>query len=57
MTVKELANKRPELTDIEIEDNGGKDLSAYDLKTDKKYRQKLSEKLHDRHKYNTVATV
>lgn len=32
MTVKELANKRPELTDIEIEDNGGKDLSAYDMK-------------------------
>ena len=36
MTVKELANKRPELTDIEIEDNGGKDLSAYDLKVGRK---------------------
>lgn len=36
MTVKEMANKRPELTDIEIEDNGGKDLSAYDLKVGRK---------------------
>ena len=36
MTVKKLANKRPELTDIEIEDNGGKDLSAYDLKVGRK---------------------
>ncbi|MCI5545321.1 MAG: hypothetical protein MR368_07640 [Azospirillum sp.] len=36
MTVKEIANKRPELTDIEIEDNGGKDLSAYDMKVGRK---------------------
>ncbi len=36
MTVKEMANKRPELTDIEIEDNGGKDLSAYDMKVGRK---------------------
>ena len=36
MTVKELANKRGELTDIEIEGNGGKDLSAYDLKVGRK---------------------
>ena len=36
MTVKELANKRSELTDIEIEDNGGKDLSAYDMKVGRK---------------------
>lgn len=36
MTVKEMANKRPELTDIEIEDNGGRDLSAYDMKVGRK---------------------
>ena len=36
MTVKEIANKRLELTDIEIEDNGGKDLSAYDMKVGRK---------------------
>lgn len=36
MTVKEMSNKRPELTDIEIEDNGGKDLSAYDMKVGRK---------------------
>lgn len=36
MTVKELANKRPELTDIEIEDNEGRDLSAYDIKVGRK---------------------
>ena len=36
MTVKEMANKRPELTDIEIEDNGGRDLSAYDMKGGRK---------------------
>lgn len=36
MTVKELANKRPELTDIEIEDNEGRDLSAYDMKVGRK---------------------
>ena len=36
MTVKEIANKRPELTDIEIEDNGRKDLSAYDMKVGRK---------------------
>lgn len=32
MTVKEMANNRKELTDIEIDENGGRDLSAYDLK-------------------------
>ena len=36
MTVKEIANKRPELTDIEIEDNGERDLSAYDMKVGRK---------------------
>lgn len=36
MTVKEMANKRPELTDIEIEDNGGRELSAYDMKVGRK---------------------
>ncbi len=36
MTVKEMADNRKELTDIEIEDNGGKDLSAYDLKVGRK---------------------
>ena len=36
MPVKEMANKRPELTDIEIEDNGGRDLSAYDMKVGRK---------------------
>ena len=36
MTVKEMADNRKELTDIEIEDNGGKDLSAYDMKVGRK---------------------
>lgn len=36
ITVKELANKRPELTNIEIEDNEGRDLSAYDMKVGRK---------------------
>ena len=36
ITVKELAQVRKELTDIEIEKNGGKDLSAYDLKVGRK---------------------
>ena len=36
ITVKELAQGRSELTEIEIEDNGGKDLSAYDLKVGRK---------------------
>ena len=31
-----MANKRPELTEIEIEGNGGRDLAAYDLKVGKK---------------------
>ena len=36
ITVKELTQGRTELTDIEIEKNGGKDLSAYDLKVGRK---------------------
>ncbi len=36
ITVKEMANNRKELTDIEIENNNGKDLSAYDLKVGRK---------------------
>lgn len=36
MTVKEMADNRKELTDIEIEDNGGRDLSAYDMKVGRK---------------------
>lgn len=36
ITVKEMANKRLELTDIEIENNGGTDLAAYDLKVGRK---------------------
>lgn len=36
ITVKEMANNRKELTDIEIESNNGKDLAAYDLKVGRK---------------------
>lgn len=36
MTVKEMSDNRKELTDIEIEGNGGKDLAAYDLKVGRK---------------------
>ena len=36
ITVKELANKRMELTDFEIEGNNDKDLTAYDLKVGRK---------------------
>ncbi len=36
ITVKEMSDNRKELTDVEIEDNGGKDLSAYDLKVGRK---------------------
>ncbi len=36
ITVKEMANNRKELTDIEIENNNGRDLAAYDLKVGRK---------------------
>ena len=36
ITVKELANGSKDLTDIEIESNGGKELAAYDLKVGRK---------------------
>ena len=36
ITVKEMANKRLELTDIEIENNGGAYLAVYDLKVGRK---------------------
>ncbi len=36
MTVKEMADNRKELTDIEIDDNEGRDLSAYDMKVGRK---------------------
>lgn len=36
ITVKEMANNRHQLTDIEIEENGGRDLAAYDLRVGKK---------------------
>lgn len=31
-----MANKRLELTDVEVENNGGSDLAAYDLKVGRK---------------------
>lgn len=36
ITVKELANGRKDLTDVEIEGNNGKNLTAYDLKVGRK---------------------
>nr|DAE29414.1 MAG TPA: crystallin beta/gamma motif-containing protein [virus sp. ctd0M1] len=36
VTVKELANGNKDLTDIEIEENGGRELAAYDLKVGRK---------------------
>lgn len=36
ITVKKLENGNNDLTDIEIEENGGKELAAYDLKVGKK---------------------
>ncbi|MDO4184625.1 MAG: hypothetical protein Q4D11_05255 [Rhodospirillales bacterium] len=36
ITVKELANGNKDLTDIEIEENGGRELAAYDLKVGRK---------------------
>lgn len=36
LTIKEMADNRNELTDIEIEGNNGRDLAAYDLKVGKK---------------------
>ena len=36
LTIKEMADNRNELTDIEIEGNNGRDLATYDLKVGKK---------------------
>lgn len=36
LTIKEMSNNRKELTDMEIEENKGRDLSAYDLKVGRK---------------------
>ena len=36
VTVKELTNGNKDLTDIEIEENGGRELAAYDLKVGRK---------------------
>ena len=36
LTIKEMSNNRNELTDMEIEENNGRDLSAYDLKVGRK---------------------